>query len=108
VGELSSAIDQLRELQRRLLDAVEAFEATPSAAADSAQLFREINPLVHEVTAARRDIPLLRHQAQRDRYDRPVRILGGFVTLTAVLRRSSVPWRTGSPAGWRYSRCRCW
>jgi hypothetical protein len=45
------------------------------------RLFGEVNTLVGEVVTARRDIPLGRHQAEHDRYDLPVRVLGGVVAL---------------------------
>lgn len=81
---VSSPIGELRDKQRRLREAVDAFEAAPAGSADYTRLFGEVNTLVHEVTTTRRGIPLRQHQSQHDRYDLPVRVLGGAVALAAV------------------------
>lgn len=80
-----SPVGELRERQRRLREAVDAFEAAPAGSADYSRLFGEVDTLVHQVVTTRRDIPLRRHQAQHDRYDRPVRVLGGIVVLAALM-----------------------
>lgn len=97
MGDSSFPVDQLREHQRRLREAVDAFEAAPVGSADSTRLFSEVNALVREVVTARRDIPLRRHQAKRDRYDLPVRVLGCVVGLAglAALVGAAVHWING-------------
>lgn len=81
---VSSPVVELRDKQRRLREAVEAFEAAPAGSADHTRLFVEVNALVGEVVTARHDIPLRQHQRQHDRYDLSVRVLGGVVALAAV------------------------
>lgn len=84
VSDLSSAVDQLRAQQRRLVEVVDAFEATTAGSTDYDRLFGEVT-LVHQVVATRNGIPLRRHQADHDRYDMRVRVLGGVVAVAALV-----------------------
>jgi hypothetical protein len=97
VSDSTSPVDQLHDHQRRLCEAVDAFEAAPPGSADHTRPFGEINTLVQQVVTARRDIPLRQHQAEHDRHDTPVRVLGvvvGLVALAAVAG-AAVHWING-------------
>lgn len=85
MSDPSSAVDQLRAQQRRLVEVVDAFEATIAGSTDYDRLFGEVNTLVHQVVATRNGIPLRRHQADHDRFDMRVRVLGGVVAVAALV-----------------------